>query len=81
MSILAALTLLAAGTPGAAAPDAAPATDPVICRRITETGSRLKASRTCLTRSQWADRRREERMAIEQAQTQKAMSGNGTGGT
>jgi len=79
MSIFSAFAMLAAAPAGSAPADVtAPAevTDPVICRRISETGSRLKASRTCLTRSQWADRRRAERMAIEQAQTQRVMSGN-----
>lgn len=52
----AALAPAAAQAP-AAAPAAAPAVDKskeIVCKREKETGSLVKAKRTCLTRQQWA---------------------------
>jgi hypothetical protein len=62
--------LLAAGGEVAVQPE--PAADPVVCRSEGETGSRLKTRRVCMTKSQWAAKRREERMAVEQAQAARA---------
>lgn len=54
--VAAAMTPVAAQTPPAAA--AAPAevdkSKEIICKRERETGSLVKAKRTCLTRQQWA---------------------------
>jgi predicted transglutaminase-like cysteine proteinase len=59
--IIAAATLAPAAVQAqAAAPAAPPAASPVdksqevICKREKETGSLVKARRTCLTRQQWA---------------------------
>lgn len=54
-----ALAPAAAQTPTAAAPAAAPAapvdkSQEIVCKRERETGSLVKAKRTCLTRQQWA---------------------------
>ena len=44
--------------------------DRLVCRRDTETGSRLKAQRVCMTRAQWDEQRRQSRQSIERSQTQ-----------
>ncbi|GAA4812450.1 hypothetical protein GCM10023232_04650 [Sphingosinicella ginsenosidimutans] len=43
--------------------------DRMICRRITQTGSRLQGERVCMTAAQWAEQRRIQRSDIEHAQT------------
>ena len=40
----------------------------VVCRSFQESGSRLKSSRVCMTRGQWADWRREQRTNTETSQ-------------
>jgi hypothetical protein len=39
-----------------------------VCETITMIGSRLAKRRFCGTRAEWADRRRQDRQAIEKAQ-------------
>lgn len=39
-----------------------------VCETITMIGSRLARKRFCGTRAEWADRRRQDREAIEKAQ-------------
>lgn len=80
--LLAAACVLAAGSPAiaqaapqgvpnsAASADKAPDPNEVICEREQETGSRVGAKRVCMTRSQWADRKSQDRQEIEKAQTQ-----------
>ena len=63
----------------AAAPAAAPA-DPVICEKEEVTGSRLATRKVCMTRSQWEDARRQDRMNLEKTQTQRGMESSGKGG-
>jgi len=48
----------------------ASASDPneKVCEDIVLTGSRLAKKRICATRAEWEDRRRQERMAIDNAQ-------------
>jgi hypothetical protein len=41
----------------------------MICRVEADTGSRLSGTRVCLTREQWAERKRHDREAAERAQT------------
>ncbi|MEA3039244.1 MAG: hypothetical protein QOE79_1757 [Sphingomonadales bacterium] len=48
--------------------DDASKADKVICRTEPDTGSRLSGTRVCLTREQWAERRRQTREATEHAQ-------------
>lgn len=66
--------MLAAATPEAKAPPV-PATntnvgDPneKICETIKPIGSRLATKRFCGTRAEWADRKLQERQALEDAQ-------------
>lgn len=67
----------APGTEAAAIPPAAPLAPPLapppaeekkLCRSMLETGSRLKAQRVCMTRAEWDQQRREQRMSIERGQ-------------
>jgi hypothetical protein len=39
-----------------------------ICEDVTMTGSRLATKRFCATRAEWAEKRRQDREAIEKAQ-------------
>ena len=41
----------------------------MICRMTGETGSRLQRNRTCRTRAEWDQLRREQRNSIDRAQT------------
>lgn len=66
--------LLAAGAPGSTAPPV-PATNTnvgnpneKICETIKPIGSRLATRRFCGTRAEWADRKLQERQALEDAQ-------------
>lgn len=49
---------------------ASKAKDPnqVVCEKIKELGSRVSTKRICMTRSEWAEKRRLERMEIDRAQ-------------
>lgn len=44
----------------------------IVCRSFQESGSRLKSSRVCMTRGQWADWRREQRSNTETSQQRRA---------
>lgn len=70
ISTFALAMLLAAGGPEAAQQAAEPApTEPkVICRRIPELGSRVRAQRVCRTKEEWAAEREENRKLIDRAQ-------------
>lgn len=46
-----------------------------ICRSMGETGSRLKVTKVCMTKAEWDDLRRQQRMAIEHGQTSACMPG------
>jgi invasion protein IalB len=52
------------------------AADPneVVCEKQEETGSRLSSHRVCMTRSQWAEQRRADRLEIDKAQTQRDLN-------
>jgi len=39
--------------------------DQQVCRQVRETGSRLKVHRVCMTKAQWDEQRRQDRMLIE----------------
>jgi hypothetical protein len=47
--------------------------DPMICERVTEIGSRLRAKKICMTKSQWEEQRRGDRSNIERSQVQRGM--------
>ena len=52
-----------------------------LCENITVVGSRLAKKRVCGTRAEWADRKLQDRQAVEKAQTSPCMlthnGGNG----
>ena len=43
----------------------------VVCEKITQLGSRLTSHRVCMTRAEWARRRKEDREKVDQIQTQR----------
>lgn len=69
----------ASTTPASAAQQAAKSANDywaeVVCKKEEVVGSRLATRRTCLTRLQWAERAREERDSLVQAQTKGACLG------
>ena len=44
-----------------------------VCENITLVGSRLAKKRVCATRAEWADRKLQDRQAVEKAQTSPCM--------
>jgi hypothetical protein len=40
----------------------------VVCEKIEVVGSRLATKKICMTRAEWAERRREQRQEIDRAQ-------------
>jgi hypothetical protein len=48
-----------------------PDPDEVVCEKVEVIGSRLASNRVCMTRAQWAERKRLDREEIERAQTQR----------
>jgi hypothetical protein len=69
--------LLAADAPANAAQAAPvdPEASKLICRRIPEIGSRVRATRVCKTKQEWAFEREENRRMIDRAQTQRGTAG------
>jgi len=70
---VAALATVAAATAGAVAqqpaqPKGTSASDRVICRNIHEVGSRIASHRLCMTATQWAEQRRQQRQDVERQQ-------------
>lgn len=53
-----------------AVPQAKKAHDPneVVCQKIEEIGSRLATKRVCMTRAEWAEQQRQDRMDTDKAQ-------------
>ena len=47
----------------------------MICEKQDATGSRLAKRRVCMTRSQWADIKLQDRQEIEKVQIRRGMSG------
>ena len=58
--------------PAVAAAEDKKAKDPnrIICEKQAELGSRVAAKKVCMTAAEWAERRREDRDAIEKGQRQ-----------
>ena len=50
---------------------AAPDPNEVICEKEQDSSSRIVTRRVCMTRSQWAEQRRLNRMDVEKIQTQR----------
>ena len=67
----------AAPTQAQANTNAKPANDPneLVCQKQEITGSRLGAKRICMTRSEWADRRLQDRQELERVQVQRGAKG------
>jgi hypothetical protein len=42
--------------------------DRMICRNIREVGSRIASHRVCMTSTQWAEQRRQQRQDVERQQ-------------
>lgn len=60
-----------------------PAADPNerVCEDVTQTGSRLATKRFCATRSEWEDKKRQDKDAVERAQMSPCvLTHNGSGG-
>lgn len=55
---------------------AAKEADPMICERVEEVGSLIRARKVCMRKSQWDEQRRSDRSVVERSQVQRAMSGN-----
>ena len=72
LAVAGCLAIAILGSPGAAKNETSKSKpkDPneKICEDITMVGSRLAVKRICATRSEWAERRREDRMVIDNAQ-------------
>lgn len=49
--------------------------DKLICRTDTKAGSRLRKERTCRTRAEWAEIRRQTKQDIDEVQRQPPISG------
>jgi hypothetical protein len=47
----------------------------VVCEKQKELGSRLAVKRVCMTRAEWAERRRLDRMDLEKTQINQPMQG------
>ena len=47
------------------------ASSEIVCEKTEVLGSRLGTKRVCMTRAEWAERRRLERQEIEKAQVQR----------
>ena len=47
----------------------------VVCEKQQELGSRVAMKRICMTRAEWAERRRLDRSEIEKAQTNRGIKG------
>jgi hypothetical protein len=47
----------------------------VVCEKEQDTGSRLMSHKVCMTRGEWNEQRRLQRMDIDKAQIQRPMGG------
>lgn len=75
--LVALVTLSAASTPPAKENGRdRPEADEVVCQKVEQTGSRLAVKRICMTRSQWSERRLQDRQAVEKVQTLQPVKGN-----
>ena len=50
-----------------------------VCQVITPVGSRLATKKVCATRAEWEDKKRQDRDAVEKAQTQLCVNNPATG--
>ena len=81
---IAAALLTGTAIPAVAQPAAAPSqtqatteaksaenSNEIVCQKQEVTGSRLGVKRICMTRSEWADRRMQDRQELERVQVQR----------
>ena len=85
VAFLAALALPLGMTPALAEQKPAPssadgAANEKICENIVVTGSRLASRRFCGTRAEWAERKRQDREALEAAQKSPCVLTHNSGG-
>jgi hypothetical protein len=50
----------------------------IVCEKVEVMGTRLGSNRVCMTRAEWAQRRRTDREEVERAQTQRGCGANMT---
>ena len=69
------LSLSANSTPQQSPSQQKPAADPdqKICEDVIQTGSRLATHRFCATKSEWEDKKRQDRDAVDKAQLNPCM--------
>jgi hypothetical protein len=63
--------MVAIGTPAASEPSPKPKKgDPneIVCEKIETLGSRVATKKVCATRAEWAEKRKLDREAVDQAQ-------------
>ena len=67
---LAVIALAGLSVPAASEPTAAKKGDPneIICEKIEVIGSRLSTKKVCGTRAEWAEKRKQDREVVDQAQ-------------
>ena len=77
-----AVLVLFSAAPPAPDPPARKTQDPNerICEKISIIGSRLAVKRVCLTRAEWAEKRKLDRDAVEQAQRSPCVIGSYSAG-
>jgi hypothetical protein len=71
IALIAAVALAASGAYAQQNPPqqkGAPDPNEKICEDVVQTGSRLATKRFCATRSEWEDKKRQDREAVEKAQ-------------
>ena len=78
IGVCAAVVAAAVGAGAAGAMESKGRSDPnkIVCRNISESGSRLKTKRVCHTNAQWTEIRREAKEKIDQIQNNRPASGN-----
>lgn len=69
--ILIAALLAPASAVAAPGDSAARKSTQMVCKAIAETGSRLSKRKLCMTREQWAEQKRIQRLDLERAQTRR----------
>jgi hypothetical protein len=50
--------------------------DPVMCERVKEVGSLIRAKKVCMRKSQWEEQRRSDRSVVERSQVQRGLTGD-----
>lgn len=75
MTAFAALSLTPAQAQPSPSPQGMVAADPNqrICEDVVQTGSRIAAKRYCATRAEWAEKKKQDREAVEKAQMSPCM--------